>query len=233
MAKKAMNRAEGIAALRGLGSLEPVSEEWNTWEEFEQGHPQNPNMPLLALLGWREEPGMDGDDFQAGERARGHGHVPFDPDKSKSWRLGWLEEDAAQELRQEMRASQAVAREEEEETEYEAPEFPHAHPPGLPLDELAGELPVKTVVALAMVGTRPEDEKAAVAMHQRIMKAFEAEVASGASPAVVTITVASMCLVAAIELLRLYPRYAEHFRHMGHRAFRPSRNMVPGEEKEK
>jgi hypothetical protein len=128
---------------------------------------------------------------------------------------------------------QARAREEEEGTEYESPEFPPAHPPSMELDDLAAELPVKTVVALAIVGTTSEDEKAAAAMHGRMMKVFEAEVASGTSPAVATITVASMCRVAAIELLRLYPRYAEHFRHMGHLAFRPSRDMAPGEEKGK
>lgn len=35
------------------------------------------------------------------------------------------------------------------------------HPPDMPLDELAGELPVKTVVALAVVGTTEEDFDAA------------------------------------------------------------------------
>jgi hypothetical protein len=95
-----MNREQRIAALRELGPLEPVSEEGKTFEEWQAGHPYNPNMPLLALLGWREEPGMDGDDFQEGEKARSHGHLPFDAARSKSWQLGWLEEDAAKELQQ-------------------------------------------------------------------------------------------------------------------------------------
>lgn len=120
MSTMTMNRETRMAALRELGPLEPVSEEWATWEEFEQGHPNNPNMVLLAMLGWREEQGTDFQEFSEGERARGcdavpyprntpdralawdrvrrYGHLPFDPSQSKSWKLGWLEEDAAQEL---------------------------------------------------------------------------------------------------------------------------------------
>jgi hypothetical protein len=114
-----MDRETRVAAIRELGTLEPVSEEWETWEEFEQGHPDNPNTVLLGTLGWREEQGIDPQEFNEGERARGrdvgmhrsaleselardrvrrYGYQPFGPTRSKSWKLGWLEEDAAQAL---------------------------------------------------------------------------------------------------------------------------------------
>jgi hypothetical protein len=69
----------------------------------------------------REESGMDGDDLHDGERtrgrdlpesewARGHrqGHLPFDASRSKSWQLGRLEQDAAQEQQREMRDEKEV-----------------------------------------------------------------------------------------------------------------------------
>jgi hypothetical protein len=98
MSTMTMNRETRIAALRELGPLKPVSQEWTTWEEFEQVSAAQPHTVLLGLLGWREEPGMDYEDFHYGETARGQGR-PFDRDRSKSWKLGWLEEDAGLELK--------------------------------------------------------------------------------------------------------------------------------------
>jgi hypothetical protein len=44
---------------------------------------------------------------------------------------------------------------------------------------------------------------------------------------------AALGRAASIALLHTNPRYGEHFRRMGPLAFKPSREMVQGEEKEK
>jgi hypothetical protein len=116
MSTMTMNRETRIAALLELG---PVGPELWTWEEFEQVSATQPHMALLGPFGWRDDQqDFDYQEFSEGERARGrdvwmniysapesalaraqvsrYGYQPFDPTRSKSWKLGWLEEDAAQ-----------------------------------------------------------------------------------------------------------------------------------------
>jgi hypothetical protein len=114
---------------------------------------------------------------------------------------------------------------EEDYPEYDPPEPTPAFPPDMSIEELAGELPVKHLVSLAMVGTTAKDEDAALAIYQRTREHLAAEIAAGATPGQMAILVGTMSNAAAITFLRGNPRWAEHFRRLGGLAFKPAREV--------
>jgi hypothetical protein len=106
---------------------------------------------------------------------------------------------------------------EEDYPECEPPEMPPAFPPEMSIEELAGELPVKHLVSLALAGTTAQDENAALAIYQRVRENLAAEIAAGATPEQMPIMIATMSHAAAITFLRDTPGGRNIFAKWAHK----------------
>jgi hypothetical protein len=88
-------------------------------------------------------------------------------------------------------------------------------PASMPLEDQASEMQLKSIITLAYQGSTPKEARAAIAMHQRIMKAFELEVAGGASAQLATMALTRLCWAATVKLLEANPWYADQLRKSG------------------